>query len=210
MITNTRRSSYPSNISFYSFISVLRTLNVYPCTFLIPVCGVTHGSNIPPTRVRLVYVDSGYVRTILEIFECLRGSTLSRNPLILEFFFAQVKWFGMIIDCFDTRSSPSKLLAIVQLSQPPTLGEIPVLLGGTGFVRKFIPNYSSVAASISDLLRDPRFQRQRSRRSKISRGQAQVSMEMAVDRLIYPPILVPPTGARKLVYRQMLVRQEPV
>lgn len=90
----------------------------------------------------------------LEKFECLQQIKLSKNPLILEIFVAVVKWFAVIIDCFDTRYTPSKLLAKTQLLQRPTLGEICVVVGETCFVRKFIPNYSSVVAPISALLCD--------------------------------------------------------
>ena len=60
----------------------------------------------------------------------------------------------MIIDRFGIRPAPSKTEAITQLSQPSTVEEVRVLLGMADYLRKFIPNYSSVLSPTSDFIRD--------------------------------------------------------
>ena len=59
-----------------------------------------------------------------------------------------------------------------------------------GYLRKFVPNYSSILAPISDLLRDPRFRSKKVRRVKVPWGQAHTeAMETLVNLLTSPPIL---------------------
>ena len=98
----------------------------------------------------------------------------------------------MIIDCF-IRPAPSKIEAITQLSQPSTVEEVRVLLGMTGYLRKFVPNYSAVLAPISDLLRDSRFRSKKARRLKVPWGRAQTeAMETLARVLTSPPMLALP------------------
>ena len=79
----------------------------------------------------------------------------------------------MIIDRFGIRPTPSKIETITQLSQPSTVEEVRVLLGIADYLKKSVPNYSSVLAPISDLLRDSRFRGKKARRLKVPWGQAQ-------------------------------------
>ena len=78
----------------------------------------------------------------------------------------------MIIDRFGIRPAPSKIEAITQLFQPSTVEEVPVLLGMTGYLRKFVPNYSSFLAPILNILRDSRFRSKKAGRLKLSWDQA--------------------------------------
>ena len=99
----------------------------------------------------------------------------------------------MIIDRFGIRPAPSKIEAITQLSQPSTAEEVRVLLGMTGCLRKFVPNYSSVLSPISDLLRDSRFRSKKARPLKVLWGQTQTEvMETLISLLISPPIFALP------------------
>ena len=101
-----------------------------------------------------------------------------------------VEWLGIIIDRFGIRPAPSKIEAITQLSQPSTVEEVQVLLGMAGYLRKFVPNYSSVLTLISDLLCDSRFRGKKARHLKVSWGQAQTeAMETLISLLTSPPIL---------------------
>ena len=128
-----------------------------------------------------------------ETFDCLRRGKLSVNLPKSEFCFSVVEWLGMVIDRFGVRPAPSKIEAITQLSQPSTVEEVRVLLGMAGYLRKFVPNYSSILAPISDLLRDPRFRTKKARRVKVPWGQAQTeAMETLVNLLTSPPILALP------------------
>ena len=123
----------------------------------------------------------------------LRQGNLSVNLPKSEFCFSVVEWLGMFIDRFGVRPAPSKIEAITQLSRPSTVEEVRVLLGMAGYLRKFVPNYSSILAPISDLLRDPRFRSKMARRVKVPWSHAQTeAMETQVNLLTSSPILALP------------------
>ena len=129
------------------------------------------------------------VELLRKTFDCLRQSKLSVNLPKSEFCFSVVKWLGMAIDRFGITPAPSKIEAITQLSQPSAVEEVRGLLEMAGYLRKFVPNYSSVLAPISDILRDSRFQNKKARRLKVPWGQAQTeAMETLVNLLASPLI----------------------
>ena len=114
---------------------------------------------IIPTRI-----FEEQLELLREIFNCLRQSKLSVNLPKSELCFSAVEWLGMIIDRFGIRPALSKPEAITQLSQPSTVEDVRLFLGMAGYLRKFVPNYSSVLAPILDLLRDSRFRSKKARR----------------------------------------------
>ena len=73
----------------------------------------------------------------------------------------------MLIDRFGIRLAPSKMEATTKLSQPSTVEEVRVTLGIAGYLRKFVPNHSSVLDPTSDLLHDSRFRNKKARRLKV-------------------------------------------
>ena len=80
-----------------------------------------------------------------------------------------------------------------QLPQLSAVEKVRVLLGMASYFRKFVPNYSSVLAPISDLLRNSRSRSKKVRRLKVPWGQAQTeAMETLVSLLTSPPILALP------------------
>ena len=115
----------------------------------------------------------------------------------------------MIIDRFGIRPAPSKIEAIKQLSQHLTVEEVRILLGIDGYLRKFVPNYSSVLAPISDLLRDSRFHSKKARRLKVPWGQTQTeAMETLVSLLTSHPSLRYPTGTKRSGYTRTPAKHE--
>lgn len=81
-----------------------------------------------------------------------------------------MKFVSFIVDRLGTRPAPSKVGTIVatKLSRPTTVGNVRVLLGISGYLRKFVSYYSMVVALISDLLRGARFRSKRARQIKMS------------------------------------------
>ena len=89
----------------------------------------------------------------------------------------------MIVCRRGTRPAPSKIDVITQLSRPNTVEEVPLLLGKTGYVRQFVPQYSTVVAPISDLLKDPRFRTTRAKKQRVQWGESRTSLLMRLARL---------------------------
>ena len=127
-----------------------------------------------------------------EVFDLICAGRLSINLQKSEFCFPMVEWLGMIIECHGTRPAPSKIDAITQLSRPTTVEDIRVPQGMSGYLRQFIPNYSTVTAPISDLLREPRFRGKRARRLKVPWGEFQQAKDALIKALTNPPILALP------------------
>ena len=137
-----------------------------------------------------------------ETFDCLRQGKLSVKPPKSEFCFWVVEWLGMVIDHFGVRPAPSKIEAITQLSQASTVEEVRVLLGVVGYLRKFVPNYRSILAPISDLLRDPCFRSKKARRVKVPWGHTQTEVPHPRPSTRYP------TGANRSGYTRTPAKQE--
>ena len=99
----------------------------------------------------------------------------------------------MIVDRLGTRPAPSKIDAITQLSRSNTVEEVRVLLGMIGYLRQFVPQYSTVVAPISDLLRDPRFRTKRANKENVPWGEEQIkAFNALIEALTSPPILALP------------------
>ena len=135
----------------------------------------------------------GQFALLREVFDLIRAGRLSVNLQKSEFCSPVVEWLGMIVDCHGTRPAPSKIDAIARLSRPTTVEDVRVLLGMSGYLRQYIPNYSTVTAAISDLLLEPRFRGKRARRLKVPWGEFQQQAKDAlIKALTSPPILALP------------------
>lgn len=97
----------------------------------------------------------------------------------------------MIIDRLGTRPGQSKTCVITQLSRPTMVEDVRVLMGMTRYFWQFVPDYSMVGATISDLLRDPRFKTKRARRYVIPSGEERNKGFRALTKAFVTPDYVP-------------------
>ena len=150
-----------------------------------------------------------HLELLRETFDSLRQSKLSANLPKSKFCFSVIEWLGMIIDRFGIRLAPRKIEAITQLSQSLTVEEVRMLQGIDGYLRKFVPNCSSVLAPISDRLRDSRFRSKKARRLNVPWGQTQTeAMETLVSFLTSHPSSRYPTGTNRFGYTRTPAKQE--
>ncbi|GFX58241.1 retrovirus-related Pol polyprotein from transposon 297 [Trichonephila clavipes] len=70
-----------------------------------------------------------------------------------QFLHRKIEFLGHIIENNKLFPSPSKTKSVVNYPEPKTTKEVQRFLGLTGYFRKFIPAYSVIAKSLSDLLR---------------------------------------------------------
>src|SRR5258708_22857893 len=66
----------------------------------------------------------------------------------------QIKCLGHWVAADGIRVNPEKLTAIVDWPIPTTVKDVRAFLGISGYYRKFIQNYSKVAAPLTELLKD--------------------------------------------------------
>ncbi|GFY45521.1 retrovirus-related Pol polyprotein from transposon 297 [Trichonephila inaurata madagascariensis] len=69
-----------------------------------------------------------------------------------QFLHRKIEFLGHIIENNKLFPSPSKTKSVVHHPEPKTTKEVQRFLGLTGYFRKFIPAYSVIAKSLSDLL----------------------------------------------------------
>ncbi|CAM9885392.1 unnamed protein product, partial [Sphacelaria rigidula] len=99
------------------------------------------------------------------------------------------EFLGMAIDREERRSAPSKIEAFSKLSPSNTVKELRAFLGMTGYMPSFVDHYSIIAAPLTDVPRDPRFQSKRARKLKIPWDDGkQQAFEKLKEALISPPV----------------------
>lgn len=103
---------------------------------------------IPSTSVR----DN--LEKVKKVFQLAADNGLKINFQKCKFFETRIKFLGFIIEGGKIRPSHEKTKAIQAFPLPRTPRAVQSFLGLTGFFRKFIDQYATIARPLSDLLRD--------------------------------------------------------
>ena len=69
-----------------------------------------------------------------------------------QFGMARCVYLGHVVGSGEVRPNPTKIEAVKSFPVPTTKKDVRVFLGLTGYYSRFIPNYSSLAAPLSDLI----------------------------------------------------------
>ena len=89
-----------------------------------------------------------HVRSVLER---LRRANLTAKPRKCQFGMIECTFLGHIVGHGQVRPHPDKIDAVVSFPVPETKKQVRTFLGLTGYYRKFIPHYSTIAAPLTDL-----------------------------------------------------------
>jgi hypothetical protein len=89
--------------------------------------------------------------------EVLRGNRLFARRSKCRFACSEIDYLGHIISAKGVKADGKKLSAMVEWPKPKTLKALRSFLGLTGYYRKFIKGYGSIAASLTDLLKKNAF-----------------------------------------------------
>jgi transposase InsO family protein len=142
--------------------------------FVVLPFGLT---NAPPTFMRLmnsifhkyldefviIYLDDIliYSKTELEhlhhiklVLQLLHDNSLYANTAKCEFGVDQLEFVGHIVTAHGIKADENKVLAIKNLPIPHNSTSVRSFLGAAGFYRRFIPNFSEMAAPLTDLTKD--------------------------------------------------------
>ncbi|XP_012837830.1 PREDICTED: uncharacterized protein LOC105958366 [Erythranthe guttata] len=87
------------------------------------------------------------------VLQTLRENQLYAKFSKCEFWLRQVHFLGHVISKEGIAVDPSKIEAVCNWSIPRNVGEIRSFLGLAGYYRRFVPNFSKIAAPLSRLTR---------------------------------------------------------
>ena len=127
---------------------------------------------------------------IEEVFDLLHKAGYSVHFLKCVFCMAEVEFLGVMVGRAGVRPAPSKVKAVREMAEPSTAGEVRAFAGLASFLRSFVPNFSTLMAPITDLLRDATFSSRRARNRKVPWGAPQSeAFREIISALISHPVL---------------------
>lgn len=88
-----------------------------------------------------------------EVFDRLRQAHLTLKPSKCEFFRTSVEFLGHTVSQEGVACSKKHIEAVTSWPEPTDVSELQTFLGFTGFYRRFIPGYSTVASPMLKLLK---------------------------------------------------------
>lgn len=127
-----------------------------PATFQRMVDRLLNGlSNFSDGYIDDVIVFSAtwgeHLSHLRQVFERIRQAGLTARAKKCQFGTSTCLYLGHIIGGGRVRPDTAKVIAIREFPTPQSKKDVRSFLGITGYYRKFIPDYSSIAAPLSDL-----------------------------------------------------------
>lgn len=99
-----------------------------------------------------------HVLHLRSVFDVLRKNKLYAKEEKCEFFVDQVMFIGYVVSKDDIQVDQSKVEAIKTWPQPKTLTEVRSFHGLASFYRRFVPNFSTLMAPITECIRKNGFE----------------------------------------------------
>jgi len=87
------------------------------------------------------------------VAKCLADANLTINVQKSKFCFKELKYLGFIVGNGTIKTDPGKVEAISTFPIPRTPKQLRRFLGMSGWYRRFIKNYASLAAALHDCLK---------------------------------------------------------
>jgi len=152
-------TAFSANNAHYQFKRMAMGMKTSPSTFQRLMDNVLSG--IIGIKC-LVYLDDIIIygknlidhnNKLIDVFERLRIHNLKIQPDKCEFVKRECLYLGHVISETGIRPDPKKIQAVLDFPEPKNVKQIKSFLGLSGYYRKFIENYSSIARPITNLLK---------------------------------------------------------
>ena len=92
-----------------------------------------------------------HVKHVRKVLDIMRKEQLFLKMYKCEFWKTSLLYFGHIVGGGELKIDPSKVSIIVNWPIPKSVTEVRSFLGATQYLRKFISNFSSIAAPLHAL-----------------------------------------------------------
>lgn len=94
-----------------------------------------------------------HIRILGLVFDRLREAGLVLAMDKCKFCLPQLKYLGFIVDRDGLRPDPEKVEAIINIPPPRNIHEIRRFMGTASWYRRFVPNFSSIMAPLTNLIK---------------------------------------------------------
>ena len=136
-----------------------------------------------------------HLEVLKEVLKRLREARLTARPTKCHIGCSEVEFLGHVVGKGIIKPKPDKVEAIKEAARPETKTQLRSFLGLTGYYRKFIPNFASVAIPLTD----------KTRKGEPNKIQWQQSQEQAFKtlkkRVTSAPILHLPDLSKTFILR---------
>ena len=152
------KTAFATQSGLYQFTVMPFGLKGAPATFQRLMDTVLQGlDNFAAAYLNDVIIHSNswsdHLSHLQQVFDRIRKAKLTVKQRKCQFAMEKCNYLGHIVGSGQVQPDPSKLEAVKTFTIPKSKKEVRVFLGLTGYYRKFINNYSSLAAPLSDLTR---------------------------------------------------------
>jgi hypothetical protein len=121
------------------------------------------------------------------VLDTLKKKKLYAKFSKCEFWIKEVSFLGHVISADGIKVDPSKIEAITKWTRPTSVAEVRSFLGLAGYYRRFVEGFSSIASSLTKLLKKgTKF---------VWDDEQEKSFQELKERLVSAPVLVLPSGS---------------
>lgn len=126
-----------------------------------------------------------------DVARCLTRANLTINVEKSKFCYREVRYLGFVVGDGSIKTDEEKVKAVAEFPVPKTPRQLRRFLGMTGWYRRFVKNYASVASSLHDCL-----SKERIKKFTLS-SEAQHAFDCLKQCLISAPVLVNPDFTKR-------------
>lgn len=135
-----------------------------------------------------------HISTLTKVYERLKDANFTVNLEKCEFCRPSLTYLGYLIDGKGLRTDPAKVEAITSFPTPKNTTEIKRFMGMAGWYRRFIPNFSTEAAPILELLKG----RKKGQQVKWT-DKAEIAFQKLKQWLVSSPVLASPDFSKRFI-----------